>query len=115
MSEVNTIFKGPSGVSHNSVFTDNSSKTAKIEKLRKKLDELKLEHKKLRDELGGSNNEDGNFDIKVYEKETKIHIQQLKKYNELKDLSMKLIQMIADSRQETLKTIMDEMGIENEK
>lgn len=86
---------------------------AALEKLREKLRVTQQEHEKLADELRSDGDEE--FDIKKYEKETKSHIQQLKQYNELKDLSMKLIQMIADSRQETLRAIMDEMGVEDDK
>jgi hypothetical protein len=82
---------------------------SKISKLEIKLAELKSEHTKLKAELGG---DDSNLN---YDHEMKRHIKQLKTYNELKDLSMGLIQIIADQRHVTLRAIMDEMGIEDDK
>lgn len=114
MSKATNIFKDPANGNQTKGLTYNLEQIDRIEKLKEKLGELQAEHKELREELDGTNNKE-DFNIKVYEKETKKHIQQLKKYNELKDVSMKLIQMIADSRQETLKTIMDEMGIDDDK
>lgn len=52
--------------------------------------------------------------IAEYEKEMKGHIKQLKKYNELKDASMRLIQMIADQQKTTIKAVMEEMGVEDD-
>lgn len=81
----------------------------RIESLEKKLNDLKQEHFKLSTDL----NPDGIITHVDYDKEMQKHIRQLKTYNELKDLSMKLIQLIADQRQLTLQAIMNEMGIED--
>ncbi|AWU75651.1 hypothetical protein CAS74_003938 [Pichia kudriavzevii] len=83
-----------------------------IRRLEVQLQNLKEEHAKLAQELSEKT---GQQIIPDYEKEMKRHIRQLKKYNELKDLSMGLIQMIADSRQLTLREIMKEMEIEEDK
>ncbi|ODQ47388.1 hypothetical protein PICMEDRAFT_10385 [Pichia membranifaciens NRRL Y-2026] len=92
----------------------------KIEKLEHELIQLKEEHLKLSNELSREKGyvkgvTDGSFNQsfqKDYDKEMKRHIRQLKKYNELKDLGMGIIQLIADQKQSTLRGIMDEMGIE---
>ena len=94
----------------------------KIEKLEHDLIQLKEEHLMLSNELSrGKGNAkgitDGSFNKclqKDYDNEMKRHIRQLKKYNELKDLGMGIIQLIADQKQSTLRGIMDEMGIESD-
>ncbi|KAG0674638.1 hypothetical protein C6P40_004611 [Pichia californica] len=99
----------------------NKQSTQKIEQLEITLDELKKEHLKLTEELGETDVTLEHDDILLkkvssenYEKEMKRHIRQLKQYNELKDLSMCLIQLIADQKQSTIKSVMKEMGIEND-
>lgn len=84
---------------------------AKIEKLQDHLKDLKAQHQELKTELNISADDDVQASVESYQNEMKHHITQLKHYNELKDTSMRLIQLIADQRQVTLRTIMDEMGI----
>lgn len=83
-----------------------------IIKLKTTLKEIQTEHANLKVSLGHDLDKD--FDITSYEKETRKHIRQLKTYNELKDISMNLIQMIADQKQTTIRKVMDEMGIEDD-
>lgn len=97
---------------------------AKIDNLEKKLAGLKKLHLKLSRELSLGNNLHGKGEVSTgslnkllqikHEKEMKQHIEQLKEYNELKDLSMGIIQLIADQKQATLRTVMNEMGIEDD-
>lgn len=125
----NSIMQEPMGIIGNnknmnkklSLEAHNKQSTQKIEQLEITLDELKKEHLKLTEELGETDvtlEHDDILSKKVssenYEKEMKRHIRQLKQYNELKDLSMCLIQLIADQKQSTIKSVMKEMGIEND-
>lgn len=108
-----TIFKDPTRSNPLKSENKQSDQLERISKLEDKLRDLQAQHDELSNEL--DTNKTGCLDMKILEKETKQHINQLKNYNELKDLSMKLIQLIADSRQETLRAIMDEMGIKDDK
>lgn len=125
----NSIMQEPMGIIGNnknmnkklSLEAHNKQSTQKIEQLEITLDELKKEHLKLTEELGETDVTLEHDDILLkkvssenYEKEMKRHIRQLKQYNELKDLSMCLIQLIADQKQSTIKSVMKEMGIEND-
>lgn len=95
---------------------------ARIDNLETELAELKKIHYNLYMELSvGSNGKDEVSTESLnkllqtrHEKEMKQHIKQLKEYNELKDLSMGIIQLIADQKQATLRTVMNEMGIEDD-
>lgn len=92
----------------------------KIEKLEQDLAQLKKEYLGLSTALSNGkerpiNCSDGSLDKilqQEYDKEMKRHIRQLKKYNELKDLAMGIIQLIADQKQSTLRSVMNEMGVE---
>lgn len=76
-----------------------------------KLQSLKLQHKKLREDLSLSDHEASKLN---YEKEMKTHIRQLKNYNELKDISMALIQLVADQKHVRIKDILNEIGVEDD-
>lgn len=98
----------------------NKEYRKKIEKLELKLCDLKKEHNDLSEYLrkeGIQINDNVLCDKTLqenYEKEMKQHIRQLKKYNELKDLSMGIIQLIADQKSSTLREVMNEMGVEDD-
>ncbi len=84
-----------------------------IDSLKAKLAILQEEHQQLQEEL--SLDEVSDNGVRMYEREMKSHIRQLKMYNELKDTSMRLIQMIADQKQTTIREVMQEMGVEDDK
>ncbi|CAK9435540.1 uncharacterized protein LODBEIA_P02670 [Lodderomyces beijingensis] len=69
----------------------------------KSLDEIKQQCSTLIHELEGNQHP---------ELIIKKHIQQLKKYNELKDVALQLITLIADQRQVKTTDILDEMKVE---
>lgn len=87
---------------------------SKIEKLEAQLSDLKKQRSNLSKELKFSDADIINEE-KIYKQEMKQHISQLKEYNELKDLSMNLIQLIATQKETTLRDVMNEMGIEDDK
>lgn len=98
----------------------NKEYRIKIEKLELKLANLKKEHKELSQDLKNEGIQINDIVLsdkilkEKYEKEMKRHIKQLKKYNELKDLSMGIIQLIADQKNSTLREVMNEMGVEED-
>ncbi|EMG45606.1 hypothetical protein SBY92_004875 [Candida maltosa Xu316] len=69
----------------------------------KSLNELKQQCSTLIHELEGNNEPELIF---------KKHIQQLHKYNELKDIALQLISLIADQRQVKISDILSEMNVD---
>lgn len=110
------IFKTPQNADKTCSGGDGGSKLAKLQE---KHDVLAKQHAELRSELHLSPNT-GAVSVsetlldKYYQQETKHHISNLKKYNDLKDLSMNLIQIIATQKHQTMKNVMSEMGIDDD-
>jgi len=110
------VFRDPSG--SNNVLEDNfessdSELNHRIMKLKRKLGNLKEEHAQLAKELNIDN-----IEVKKIErqskKEQKEYIDRLGRYNEMKDLSMNVVQLIATSKNTTMKDILREMGVEED-
>lgn len=74
---------------------------------------LRSEYSELMHKLGLKNPLDVDKELaQINVKGKKQHIKKLNEYNELKDIAMQLVSMIADKRSIPIRDVLDEMGVD---
>ncbi|CCK68883.1 Sae3p KNAG_0B04490 [Huiozyma naganishii CBS 8797] len=83
-----------------------TSKKAYLEECREKYLARKAQFEELRSNSNLYHDECQHIDVQ------KSHIEQLKEYNELRDIGLRLLQLVADDKKCKIQDVVEEMGYE---